>query len=66
MYNFIYLFLLLKKKKKIVLYPLQIFLNYKCVLLISGVLIVNVSFVLATATLYRYCILINFKKKIII
>lgn len=36
-----------------ILYPLQIFLNYKCVLLISGVLIVNVSFVLATATLYR-------------
>ncbi|ORX39481.1 mannosyltransferase [Piromyces finnis] len=36
-----------------ILYPLQYILNYKSVLLISGVLIVNVSFVLATITLYK-------------
>eukprot|EP00833_Pecoramyces_ruminatium_P004754 jgi/Orpsp1_1/1178786/evm.model.c7180000066739.1 len=36
-----------------ILYPLQLILSYKCVLLISGVLIVNVSFVLATLTLYK-------------
>ncbi|ORY70691.1 mannosyltransferase [Neocallimastix californiae] len=36
-----------------ILYPLQFILNYKCVLLISGVLIVNLSFILATITLYK-------------
>ncbi|ORX81291.1 mannosyltransferase [Anaeromyces robustus] len=36
-----------------ILYPLQFIMNYKSVLLISGVLIVNVSFILATVTLYR-------------
>ncbi|OUM57786.1 glycosyltransferase family 76 protein [Piromyces sp. E2] len=36
-----------------ILYPLQFILSYKSVLLISGVLIVNISFVLATVTLYK-------------
>jgi len=36
-----------------ILYPLQFILSYKSVLLISGVLIVNISFVLATLTLYK-------------
>jgi len=40
-------------KPLLVLYPLQFILNYKCVLLISGVLIVNLSFILATITLYK-------------
>jgi len=36
-----------------ILYPLQLIMSYKSVLLISGVLIANISFVLATVTLYR-------------